>query len=196
LCFFPFEGARDVMAKEIAFEPLVREALREQFIAHAVVNTELTLRGMKEIDPFHPYRVRISFTHSFSINFSTLNSFLYLKHLQSKSFCLQIIKRLKDKPITAFKNSDQFLMILKAEKEGFIKMTIELPPEAFEKDFKKPMELCFLSESTDAIADAWNTQRKLVHFSLSLSLSLSLSSLLRFHVSFVVVSDVEICSFL
>jgi hypothetical protein len=41
-------------------------------------------------------------------------------------------------------------------------MTIDVPPLTLENEFKKPMELHFLSENTDPVASAWNEQRKLV----------------------------------
>jgi transcription elongation factor SPT6 len=122
-------GMRTIMAKELAFEPLVRKNLRAEYLRHAVVNTLPTPRGKKEIDAFHPYRV---------------------------------IKQLQNKPVLNFKNSDQFLLILKAEGEGYIKMTIDLPPTAIENELKKIMEVHFLSENSDPVANAWNEQRKLV----------------------------------
>jgi hypothetical protein len=55
------------------------------------------------------------------------------------------VKRLEKKPIWAFKDSAQFLQIVKAEKEGYITATISIPNEA---DFLQEMEQLYLSDGT------------------------------------------------
>jgi transcriptional accessory protein Tex/SPT6 len=113
--------------------------------------------------PFIP----IEFVFSLSLSLSLSQSFTFYWDVSSNTtllskILLQVIKRLQDKPVLNFNNSDQFLLILKAEKERFIKMSIDVPPSALENEFKKTMELHFLSENTDPVASAWNEQRKLV----------------------------------
>jgi hypothetical protein len=74
MMFVRDEGARTVMAKELAFEPLVRQALRAKYLIHAVVSTSPTPRGLKEIDAFHPYRVCYFSLFSFSFSLSSILS--------------------------------------------------------------------------------------------------------------------------
>ncbi|ELR24047.1 S1 RNA binding domain containing protein [Acanthamoeba castellanii str. Neff] len=69
------------------------------------------------------------------------------------------VKRLEKKPIWAFKDSAQFLQIVKAEKEGYITATISIPNEA---DFLQEMEQLYLSDGYSLNAQKWNEQRRLV----------------------------------
>eukprot|EP01087_Luapelamoeba_hula_P017548 TRINITY_DN5544_c0_g1_i1.p1 TRINITY_DN5544_c0_g1~~TRINITY_DN5544_c0_g1_i1.p1 ORF type:complete len:1445 (+),score=255.12 TRINITY_DN5544_c0_g1_i1:88-4422(+) len=68
-------------------------------------------------------------------------------------------KRLSKKPTTAFSDTE-FLMIEKAEKEGLLTVTIEIPPAEHESDFLGEMEHLYLSNGTDAVTAEWNEERK------------------------------------
>eukprot|EP01090_Pellita_catalonica_P014728 TRINITY_DN3820_c0_g2_i1.p1 TRINITY_DN3820_c0_g2~~TRINITY_DN3820_c0_g2_i1.p1 ORF type:complete len:125 (+),score=26.32 TRINITY_DN3820_c0_g2_i1:39-377(+) len=48
-------ACRYALAKEIAFDPSVRQSLRAHFVSNATVSTEPTKRGQKDIDRMHPY---------------------------------------------------------------------------------------------------------------------------------------------
>jgi len=66
------------------------------------------------------------------------------------------VLRIDRKPISLCKDS-KMLLILKAEKEGFITFKIELP---LDKTLLESMENLYLSDGTSAVANAWNEQRR------------------------------------
>jgi transcription elongation factor SPT6 len=70
------------------------------------------------------------------------------------------VRRLDRKPVSAF-DDDQFLVILKAEKEGFLDVRISIPDEK-EKQMLQEMELLYLSDGYSHFAHRWNEQRRLV----------------------------------
>eukprot|EP01119_Soliformovum_irregulare_P007094 TRINITY_DN1949_c0_g1_i1.p1 TRINITY_DN1949_c0_g1~~TRINITY_DN1949_c0_g1_i1.p1 ORF type:complete len:1550 (+),score=544.67 TRINITY_DN1949_c0_g1_i1:1495-6144(+) len=120
-----------VYAQEIAYEPFVRQTVRTLYNEHVEVSTFPTEKG-KSVDAFHPYR---------------------------------LVLRLNKKPVAVFSadrnNPYQFLEILKAEKEGFITVKIEIPEEG-EELVMKEMEHLFLSETTSGAGAEWNILKKQV----------------------------------
>ena len=71
------------------------------------------------------------------------------------------ILRIVKKPAQAFK-SIQFLEILKAQKEGFIQLQLELPLDYHENELIKEMEGLYLSDAREQYTNSWNEQRKLI----------------------------------
>eukprot|EP01117_Protostelium_nocturnum_P006766 TRINITY_DN242_c0_g1_i1.p1 TRINITY_DN242_c0_g1~~TRINITY_DN242_c0_g1_i1.p1 ORF type:complete len:1509 (+),score=429.08 TRINITY_DN242_c0_g1_i1:233-4759(+) len=75
--------------------------------------------------------------------------------------------RIDQKPVKAMLTTLQWLELIKAEKDGFLTIKIELPfnqeysPET-ETFFSKDMERLYLSDGTSLNAQAWNEQRKLI----------------------------------
>ncbi len=67
------------------------------------------------------------------------------------------ILRIEKKPAIAF-TSIQFLEILKAEKEGFITLKVEIPQDYHENELLHEMEGLYLSEGYNL----WNEERKLI----------------------------------
>eukprot|EP01103_Thecamoeba_quadrilineata_P002191 TRINITY_DN12187_c0_g1_i1.p1 TRINITY_DN12187_c0_g1~~TRINITY_DN12187_c0_g1_i1.p1 ORF type:complete len:1503 (+),score=258.15 TRINITY_DN12187_c0_g1_i1:257-4510(+) len=121
------KACRLILAKEVAYDPHVRQALRPFFYERATVTTQPTLKGKKEIDEYHVYMG---------------------------------IKRLYRKPYSEFRSGHQFLEILKAEKEGFIEVSIDLPQE--DQEGFRDIENLYLSTRYSNITHEWNEQRKLV----------------------------------
>ncbi|GAA5941800.1 hypothetical protein JCM1841_000342, partial [Sporobolomyces salmonicolor] len=67
-------------------------------------------------------------------------------------------KYLKDKPITEFIRSPQWLQILAAEAEGLVTASIVLPQAARDR-FVAELKKMYLSDYTSALADEWNDLR-------------------------------------
>eukprot|EP01130_Rhizamoeba_saxonica_P014788 TRINITY_DN6498_c0_g1_i1.p1 TRINITY_DN6498_c0_g1~~TRINITY_DN6498_c0_g1_i1.p1 ORF type:complete len:1391 (-),score=418.40 TRINITY_DN6498_c0_g1_i1:106-4233(-) len=122
------KACRFILAKEVAYDPQVRQAIRRVYWNYARISTEPTTMGKRAIDSFHRYRV---------------------------------IKRLKDKPADEFK-ADQFMMILEAEKNGFITKTITISEDAFKYNFLSKLEDYYLSDGTSELSEKWNNQRRLI----------------------------------
>ncbi|EIW70012.1 hypothetical protein TREMEDRAFT_71488 [Tremella mesenterica DSM 1558] len=68
-------------------------------------------------------------------------------------------KFLTRKPIAMFKDSPQFLHMLKAEEEGLINIVIEIP-EADIQTFADPLVRCCRSMEYGEVATAWNEMRE------------------------------------
>lgn len=118
------KAARYALAQEIAVDPSVRQSLRITYESKVEISTTPTLKGKKDIDVFHPYK---------------------------------IVSRIERKPADKFLN-DQFLLILKAEKEGFITKSFEVDTQ----ELLHEMEGLYLSENEDPTSSAWNEQRRMI----------------------------------
>lgn len=68
-------------------------------------------------------------------------------------------KFLTEKPIDMFKNTPQFLHILKAEEEGLVTITISVPEEQI-SDFTGTLVRCCQSKDYAEAATAWNALRE------------------------------------
>ncbi|ORY28271.1 SH2 domain-domain-containing protein [Naematelia encephala] len=68
-------------------------------------------------------------------------------------------KFLTDKPVVAFRDSPQFLHILRAEEEGLITIAVEAN-EFASKDFEEALKSCVRSKDYSEIAVAWNALRE------------------------------------
>ncbi|EAL71329.1 SH2 domain-containing protein [Dictyostelium discoideum AX4] len=71
------------------------------------------------------------------------------------------VKSIQEKPAHLFEDS-QYLLILKAEKEGFIKSTMAITEKTHNSVIIPEMESLYLSDGTSAITQQWNEQRKLI----------------------------------
>ncbi|GAM20704.1 hypothetical protein SAMD00019534_038790 [Acytostelium subglobosum LB1] len=71
------------------------------------------------------------------------------------------VKSIHEKPCHMFDDT-QFLLILKAEREGFIKAKVGVPEHVHNNVILPEMEGLFLSDGTSAIAQQWNAERKMV----------------------------------
>ncbi|KAL6060672.1 Transcription elongation factor SPT6 [Balamuthia mandrillaris] len=69
------------------------------------------------------------------------------------------VKRLDRKPAIEFRGT-QFLEILKAEKEGFLKVNITIPRKDHENDFLQETEKLYLKEGYSQVTQQWNEQRR------------------------------------
>lgn len=68
-------------------------------------------------------------------------------------------KFLTNKPVELFKNSPQFLHILKAEEEGLLKIEFTLQPDGF-SSYLDALKRCVQSKDYSEIAQSWNGQRE------------------------------------
>jgi hypothetical protein len=115
-------AARVVLAHDMAMHPELRRIVREVYVRSCVISTEPTARGLSEIDPFHSYAVRGSEIHGGGGVLISIG--------------VQDVKYLKNKPISLLlqpqtpENRTQFLLLAKAQKEGFITVKLSLPEEA------------------------------------------------------------------
>ncbi|EGC30112.1 hypothetical protein DICPUDRAFT_41908, partial [Dictyostelium purpureum] len=71
------------------------------------------------------------------------------------------VKSIQEKPAHLFDDS-QYLLILKAEKEGFIKSTMAISEKTHNSVIIPEMEALYLSDGTSSITQQWNEQRKLI----------------------------------
>lgn len=60
-------------AKELSYDVHVRQSVRAVFVKRAIISTEPTLKGKKEIDAFHTFMVCTIFYRIFFLK----NDFLY-----------------------------------------------------------------------------------------------------------------------
>jgi transcription elongation factor SPT6 len=74
---------------------------------------------------------------------------------------VQTFKFLTQKPIALFKDSPQFLHMLKAEEEGLVNISIEVPEEAT-RQFIDTLVRCVHSNDYGEISTAWNALREQV----------------------------------
>jgi transcription elongation factor SPT6 len=90
--------ARALMAAEVAAEPRVRQHMRDTYMANASLSTTPTAKGVDTISAFHD---------------------LFGLHM------------LKDKPLSQFRNTEGgpllFVKLMRAQKEGLISVTIDVP---------------------------------------------------------------------
>lgn len=68
-------------------------------------------------------------------------------------------KFLHNKPVELFKNTPQFLHILKAEEEGLLKIEFTLQPDGF-AGYLDALKRCVQSQDYSEVAQAWNGQRE------------------------------------
>ena len=71
---------------------------------------------------------------------------------------MQTIKYIKDKPVSAFSASTQFLSILAAEREQLVIVRVQLPT-TFQQDLIDQLQKIYLSDLTSDVAKAWNELR-------------------------------------
>eukprot|EP01132_Coremiostelium_polycephalum_P010934 gene10934-13392_t len=71
------------------------------------------------------------------------------------------VKTLHEKPVHSFDDT-QYLLILKAEKEGFIKSTMAISDTIHETVIIPEMESLYLSSGTSSVSQQWNKQRQLI----------------------------------
>ena len=83
-------------------------------------------------------------------------------------------KFLTNKPVPEFRNSPQFLHMLKAEEEGLIRITVEVPDDQI-GPFRNALIRCVESKEYGEVADAWNKEREKVCDAVVKDLFLSIS---------------------
>eukprot|EP01133_Synstelium_polycarpum_P008015 gene8015-9416_t len=69
------------------------------------------------------------------------------------------IKSIREKPCHLFDDT-QYLLILKAEKEGFVKITIGIPEKVHEDVILPEMQSLYLSDGTSSTSQQWNEERR------------------------------------
>ena len=72
---------------------------------------------------------------------------------------MQTFKFLTRKPVALFKESPQFLHMLKAEEEGLIEISIDIMDQDVES-FVDPLKRCCRSGEVGDVAVAWNELRE------------------------------------
>ncbi|GAA5879533.1 hypothetical protein JCM1840_003438 [Sporobolomyces johnsonii] len=139
------------------------QALADQFVAGAEYPTwERALEAAKSIvvhemghDPLLRKEARRYFRDFAQVNVTAT------KEGQTKIDPMNpfyAFKYLKDKPITEFLRSPQWLQILAAESEGLVTASIVLPQGARDR-FVAELKKMYLSDYTSALADEWNDLR-------------------------------------
>ncbi|GAA5910006.1 hypothetical protein JCM5296_004378 [Sporobolomyces johnsonii] len=139
------------------------QALADQFVAGAEYPTwERALEAAKSIvvhemghDPLLRKEARRFFRDFAQVNVTAT------KEGQTKIDPMSpfyAFKYLKDKPITEFLRSPQWLQILAAESEGLVTASIVLPQTARDR-FVEELKKMYLSDYTSALADEWNDLR-------------------------------------
>lgn len=76
------EATRHILARDLAHYPIIRSFLRRSFMSYAIVNTEPTEAGKREIDKWHPLR-EVKRLHNKPCNNFNLNSDQFLKILKA-----------------------------------------------------------------------------------------------------------------
>lgn len=71
---------------------------------------------------------------------------------------MQAFKYLREKPVSEFARSPQWLQILAAEAEGLVTVSVTLPQHVRDLIVKE-LESFYLSDYTSALADEWNELR-------------------------------------
>ncbi|EFA74515.1 SH2 domain-containing protein [Heterostelium album PN500] len=69
------------------------------------------------------------------------------------------VKSIREKPCHIFDDT-QYLLILKAEREGFVKTSIGIPEHVHDNVIIPEMEALYLSSGTSSNAQQWNAERK------------------------------------
>ncbi|EGG14259.1 SH2 domain-containing protein [Cavenderia fasciculata] len=69
------------------------------------------------------------------------------------------VKNIREKPFLQFDDT-QYLLILKAEKEGYIKTSIGIPSTVHINTILPEMDSLYLSDGTSAISQQWNKERR------------------------------------
>lgn len=134
--------ARLILATELGKDPLLRSAIRKKFKDEALISVEPTERGILKIDDHHPYYVSIYLVLARLLLISSRQNFKYLHR----------------KPIRHMLESPQFLLILTAEAEHLVNVSIYLPPAAF-GNFEKQLFDAICSDNFNESAKTWNAER-------------------------------------
>ena len=136
-------AASQIIVSEMAKDPSIRQQARDFVEACGVVSVTPTERGQTIIDEYHIYHVSIS------------------RRPLPKSYAddiPQTFKFLTDKPIAMFKDSPEFLHMLKAEEDGLIE--IDIAVGEMESSFTDTLIRCVRSNDYGEISTEWNKLRQ------------------------------------
>lgn len=136
------QAASRILTIDFAKDPSLRQQARDWMSEFGQVSVTPTERGMTVIDKYHFYYVSP------------------LTPLGNSALIKQTFKFLTDKPVSMFRESPQFLHILKAEEEGLVDITIKVDDNMAEQGFIHPLTTCCRSNDYGELSTAWNEQRK------------------------------------
>jgi transcription elongation factor SPT6 len=139
-------AASHILTLDFSKDPSIRQQAREFIEACGVVSVTPTERGMTVIDQYHLYYVS-------------------QRHLSRPDFMadplVQTFKFLTRKPVSDFKDSPQFLHMLKAEDEGLVNISIDVQDD-MSKQFIDTLVRCVHSNDYGEVSTAWNAVREQV----------------------------------
>lgn len=141
---------------EISRDPQLKGEARRFFKDYAVVSVTPTEKGQSKIDEMHAFYVRCFRCAPTTDADSEPSSSRAASHAQA-------FKYLRNKPLSLFLRSPQFLQILTAEKEDLVEARIELPEAAVDK-FYEDLHQYYTTDLSSSVAEAWNeVRREILH---------------------------------